>query len=67
MDRREAIKRTSLIMGMAVSTPVITAIMEGCTVKKEINWIPTFLTKDQAILVGQVAERSIRKHQESNG
>ena len=57
MDRREAIKRTSQLMGMAVSTPVITAIMEGCTVKKEINWVPTFFTKKQATLVGQVAER----------
>ena len=57
MDRREAIKRTSRIMGIAISSPVITAIIEGCTIKNDINWIPSFLTKDQAILVGQVAER----------
>ena len=47
MDRREAIKRTSCIMGIAISSPVITAIMEGCTIKNDINWIPSFLTKDQ--------------------
>lgn len=57
MQRREALLKTALIMGGAVSIPAITGILQGCTAKREVGWIPQFLSEDQARLVGEVAER----------
>ena len=54
MDRREALKRTALLMGGAVSAPAILGILKGCTAKPSIDWKPVFLSSDQGILVTQV-------------
>ncbi len=57
MDRRKAIKQTSVLLGIAVSTPLATHLLQGCTVKKEIGWVPEFLTQEQAVTVGEVSQR----------
>jgi gluconate 2-dehydrogenase gamma chain len=56
MDRREAIKRTALLMGGAVSASAIMGIMKGCTPKPTIDWKPSFLTEDQGLTVSTLAE-----------
>jgi gluconate 2-dehydrogenase gamma chain len=61
MDRREAIKRTALLMGGVVSAPAIMGILKGCAPKSGIDWKPVFLDKDQAYIVSQVAEIIIPK------
>ncbi|NJN42123.1 MAG: gluconate 2-dehydrogenase subunit 3 family protein [Flammeovirgaceae bacterium] len=61
MNRREAIKKTALLMGAAVSSSAILGVLNGCTPKPGIDWIPTFFTEDQAILITQVAEIIIPK------
>jgi gluconate 2-dehydrogenase gamma chain len=61
MDRREAIKRTAWIMGGVVSAPAIAAIMKGCKAEPDVNWKPVFLTKEQALIVMEVAEIIIPK------
>jgi len=61
MDRREALKRTAWIMGGVVSAPAIMGVLKGCAAKPTIDWKPVFLTEEQGILVGQVAEIIIPK------
>ncbi|MEJ7645706.1 MAG: gluconate 2-dehydrogenase subunit 3 family protein [Chryseolinea sp.] len=56
MDRREALRRTAWIMGGLVSAPAIAGILKGCKAEPTIDWKPVFLSKEQGILVGQVAE-----------
>jgi gluconate 2-dehydrogenase gamma chain len=56
MDRREAIKRASWLMGGALSAPAIMGVLNGCTAKPTLDWKPVFLSEDQGILVSQVAE-----------
>ena len=56
MDRREAIKRTSLILGYAVSGPVVAAMLKGCKAKAELNYKPVFFSEDQVRLVGEIVE-----------
>ena len=56
MNRRDAIKRTGLLLGTAVSASVITGVMQGCQPSYSLDWQPLFLTEDQAILVGEIAE-----------
>ena len=57
--RREALRRTSLLMGGAVSAPALAGILQGCTPSRDVNWIPKFLSKEQAVLTGEIANRII--------
>jgi gluconate 2-dehydrogenase gamma chain len=54
MDRREALKRTALMVGGVLSAPTIAGILNGCQAKPTIDWKPQFLTEEQGILVSQV-------------
>lgn len=61
MDRREAIRRTAMLMGGVVSAPAIMGILNGCTAKPSVNWKPAFFTEDQAALISEVSEIIIPK------
>jgi hypothetical protein len=61
MDRREALQRAGLVLGYAISAPVLAGIMNGCKPTEELAYKPIFFTEDQARLVGQVAEIIIPK------
>jgi len=56
MDRREAIRRTALVMGGLVSAPAILGVLNGCTPEPGLQWLPRFLTKDEARMVEQMAD-----------
>jgi hypothetical protein len=56
MDRREALRRTALLMGGVVSAPAIMGILKGCTARPGIDWKPVFLNEDQATVISQVSE-----------
>lgn len=51
MDRRDAIKHTSLLMGGLLSASTIAGIMAGCSGSNDPDWEPQFLSKDQARMV----------------
>src|SRR5687768_5595137 len=55
MDRREALRRTALLMGSALSAPAILGVLNGCTAKVTSDWKPVFLTQPQGNLVSQIA------------
>ncbi len=60
MDRREAIRRTSMIMGGALSASAIAAVMSGCQATPVApDWTPEFLDVDQGNLVAHLVERII--------
>jgi hypothetical protein len=56
MDRREALKRTALLMGGAVSAPAIMGILKGCKAKPGIEWKPVFVNEDQASIISTVSD-----------
>jgi len=56
MNRRVAIKKASLMLGMAVGSPTVLTILNGCIPKKAINWTPIFFTENQAVLVANIAD-----------
>lgn len=56
MNRRKALKQTSILLGGALSASVIAGVMSGCKPTMDINWQPKSLTKEQAILVEELAE-----------
>ena len=56
MDRREALRRTAMLMGGVVSAPAIMGVLKGCTAKPGIDFKPEFLKEDQASIISQVSE-----------
>lgn len=57
INRREAIRRVTIIMGGALSTSAIAGVLQGCSAKKPLGWKPAFLSEQQAALTAEVAER----------
>jgi hypothetical protein len=56
IDRREALRRAALALGGALSTPLVTAVLAGCSEKADGAWRPRALTADQVDLVAAIAE-----------
>lgn len=56
MNRREAIQKTALTLGYAVSASAIAGVLKGCTARPELTYKPEFFTEDQAALVSELAE-----------
>lgn len=59
INRREALKRTAMVMGTALSASTIAGIMQGCSSKPELAWTPVLFSEDQAALVTMMAETII--------
>ena len=56
MDRREAIKRTSLVLGFALSAPVVAGILKGCKPAPELAFRPEFFSPEQALTISELTE-----------
>lgn len=56
MNRREAIQRTALVLGYAITGPALVGVLNGCKATPELGYKPVFFTEDQANLVGELAE-----------
>ncbi len=61
MDRRQALQRAGLVLGYAISAPVIAGIMNGCKSMPDLTYKPVFFTEEQAGLVSEVAAIIIPK------
>lgn len=57
MERREAIKKTALLLGTTISAGTIAAILNGCQPTGQPDWQPKTLSLEEAKLAGQIAER----------
>jgi len=61
IDRREAIKRTALLIGGAVFAPNALGVLQGCTAQPGVNWEPVLFTDEQARLTSALADVIIPK------
>ncbi len=61
MHRREALRRTALIMGTALSATTIAGVMQGCKADPELAWTPSFLEDTQAKFVSVMSDTIIPK------
>ncbi|MBX2897111.1 MAG: gluconate 2-dehydrogenase subunit 3 family protein [Cyclobacteriaceae bacterium] len=61
MDRREALRKTALLMGAAVSATALAGIMQGCKAMPELTYTPSFFTEDQARVISELAQTIIPK------
>lgn len=56
IDRKEAIKRTALIIGGTVFAPNILGVLQGCTAQPGLDWEPVLFTNKQARLVTSLVD-----------
>ena len=56
MNRRKAIQQTAYLLGGTLSASVIAGVMSGCQPTGKPDWIPQFLTKEQAETISEIAE-----------
>lgn len=67
MNRRDAIKRTSLLLGYAVSASSVAAVMSGCKADPKVlaggldNWTPESMNKEEGQMIAQLAETILPK------
>jgi len=61
MNRREAIHRTALALGYAISAPALAGVLNGCKAAPELNYTPVFFSENQAQTVAELAEIIIPK------
>lgn len=55
IDRREALRKTALLMGAAVSASAMAGLLNGCKATPDLNYKPVFFNEDQARLVSELA------------
>jgi hypothetical protein len=61
MDRREALRKTAMLMGAAVSASTVAAFLYGCKTKPDLTYKPVFFNEDQALLISEASEIIIPK------
>lgn len=67
MNRREVIKRTAWLTGVALSAPMMSGILSGCQAEAEPGWMPSFMSEEQAKVAAEMAEAILPKTADSPG
>lgn len=61
IDRREALRKTAMLMGAAVSVSALSGILQGCKASPELTYKPDFFNEEQAGIISELAETIIPK------
>jgi hypothetical protein len=61
MNRRQAIHRTALALGYAISAPALAGVLKGCKPVPELAYTPVFFTEAQARTIAEMTELIIPK------
>ncbi len=61
INRREALRKTAMFMGAAVSASALSGILYGCKATPDLNYKPVFFSEDQARLVSELCDVIIPK------
>jgi hypothetical protein len=59
IDRRQALKRISALVGGALSAPALVGVLSGCQAEDGRSWSPSALNRHQNELVVQIAQHII--------
>lgn len=61
MNRRTAIRQTTLIIGTALSTGTLAGMMAGCKAEIKLDWEPVFFTNDESITLHALTDTILPK------
>lgn len=56
MNRRDALKHTSLLLGYSLSGSTLASILHSCTAEAGLDWKPEFFTEEQAKTISAMTE-----------
>lgn len=61
MNRRDAIKQASILLGGVLSASAISGVMAGCKAEPKIDWTPKYFSSEEGSLIEAIVERIIPK------
>ena len=62
MDRRELLRKSAFAMGVTLSAPAITSILNSCSPSKApLSWQPKVFNEEQARTIGAIADSILPK------
>lgn len=61
MDRREALKTSSLLLGYTLTGGTAAALLGGCKAETSTDWKPSTLTSDESELMAELCETILPK------
>lgn len=56
MDRREALKAVSLILGYSLTGTSALVLLNGCKAESNTDWAPNFFSEAEIKLIAEIAE-----------
>ncbi len=56
MDRREALRISSILLGGSLSAATISGVLNGCKADPTSDWTPSFINKDHAKSLSELCE-----------
>jgi hypothetical protein len=56
MNRRDAIKKSALLAGAALTGPSLIALLQSCQRTDRLSWQPQFLNEDQALFISSFVD-----------
>ncbi len=57
MNRRDAIKKTSFLLGGTLSASAIFGVMSGCKAEPVLDWTPAFFTTNEGGIIEKMVDR----------
>ena len=61
MDRREALQRTAMMLGYAISAPAMMGVLNGCKATPDLAFKPVFFMEDMSKMIAEISEIMIPK------
>jgi hypothetical protein len=61
MDRREALKASSLILGYTLTAGTAAALLNGCKAETKSDWTPKTLSQEKVDMVAEICESILPK------
>jgi len=56
MNRRDALRKTGLMAGAALTAPSLLALLQSCSQTPRLGWTPQFLNEDQAQFISSFVD-----------
>ena len=56
IDRREALRRSALLIGGALSAATLKGVLDGCVVDAQAEWAPKYFSAEQVDLLAAMAD-----------
>ncbi len=61
MNRREALRKTTLLAGSAAAVPTLLSLLQSCTKQDRLTWTPLFFNEDQARFISSFVDTILPK------